>query len=294
MAKELVFIHGRSQQGYDSIKLKKLWVDSLKEGLAKHNLTLPIPEENIRFPYFGDTLAGLVSGISEDEVAEIILRGDGPSDAEAHFIREVLLETLKAKGITDEQIQTLSNQPIVERSPLNWEWVQTGLKALDYYVPYASSATVALRTRDVHMYLNNSVFRRIIDTGVARAVNPDVETVVAGHSLGAVVSYNVLHGAGADNNWKVPLYVTVGGPLAVTAIKAKLPTVAHPRCVGAWFNAMDERDIVPLYPLDQTHFDIDPPIENKTDVDNFVEGHHGIRGYLADPDVAKKIHDALS
>ena len=63
---------------------------------------------------------------------------------------------------------------------------------------------------------------------------------------------------------------------------------------GGWFNAMDQRDVVALYPLDGTHFPIDPAIENKTDVDNDTENRHGISGYLTDKVVAKRIYDALA
>ena len=60
---------------------------------------------------------------------------------------------------------------------------------------------------------------------------------------------------------------------------------------------MDERDVVALYPLDPTHFPIAPsvpPINNKQDVDNNTENHHGITGYLSDPEVAQTIYAALN
>ncbi len=291
--KELVFIHGRSQQGYDSIKLKKKWIDCLKDGMAKNGDTLPIAEDKIHFPYYGDTLAGLLNDVPEDEVAEIIVRGDDASEAESEFVRSTILAILEKQGITDEQIQGESNEHIAERGILNWKWVQTGLSALDKYVPGASGAAVAIATRDVYLYFKNPAVRKIIDSGVMRAMNRDAETVVVGHSLGAVVSYCVLHQYGESEGWKVPLYVTVGAPLAVNAIKKVLRPIGHPACAKKWFNAMDDRDVVALYPLDSSHFDVDPAIENKTDVDNFTENRHSIDGYLSDPVVAKRIYEAL-
>ena len=56
---------------------------------------------------------------------------------------------------------------------------------------------------------------------------------------------------------------------------------------------MDEGDIVALYPLDVEHFDVDPPILNKTDVDNDTPNQHGISGYLNDAEVARRIYEAL-
>jgi hypothetical protein len=117
--------------------------------------------------------------------------------------------------------------------------------------------------------------------------------VVVGHSLGSVVSYALLRREGQAQGWDVPLYVTVGAPLGVTAIKRRLRPLSHPSCVGQWFNARDSRDVVALYPLDETNFPIDPRIENKNDVANHTSNRHSIAGYLDDKDVARRIHDAL-
>jgi hypothetical protein len=93
--------------------------------------------------------------------------------------------------------------------------------------------------------------------------------------------------------------VTVGSPLAVTEIRKTLRALAPCRCpqrVGAWFNALDERDVVALYPLDASNFPLDPvnpAIENKRDVRNKTENRHGIAGYLDDAVVARRIHEAL-
>ena len=51
MVRELVFVHGRSQQSKDSAALKAEWVEAFRAGLRKWNLDLPIPEDRIRFPY---------------------------------------------------------------------------------------------------------------------------------------------------------------------------------------------------------------------------------------------------
>jgi len=48
-----------------------------------------------------------------------------------------------------------------------------------------------------------------------------------------------------------------------------------------------------LLALDARNFDVDPPIENKSDVKNFTDNRHGIAGYLADPVVARKLVEFL-
>ena len=125
--------------------------------------------------------------------------------------------------------------------------------------------------------------RTKIDEGVRQAIG-NQPTVVVAHSLGTVVAYNVLVSRNYNRNWQVLELVTLGCPLAVSVIRDKLVPLRQPGCVGHWYNAMDSRDIVALYPLDEDHgWGIDPAIENKTDVDNPTENRHGISGYLGGP-----------
>jgi hypothetical protein len=94
----------------------------------------------------------------------------------------------------------------------------------------------------------------------------------------------------------VPQYVTLGSPLAVTRIRQAILPPRWPACVGAWYNARDERDVVALYPLSAEHFrvgDDAPGIVENSRVRNGTDNRHGISGYLSDADVAKVIHDAL-
>ncbi|MGV2340786.1 MAG UNVERIFIED_CONTAM: hypothetical protein LVR18_44655 [Planctomycetaceae bacterium] len=294
MTRQLVFVHGRSQEHRDAAALKAEWVEAWKQGLAKNGLALPISDEEIRFPYYGQTLFDLVSGAQGSAMSDVIVRGEDLNENEARFIGNVVLELQSQCGITDLQVQELAAETMIERGPLNWKWVRLVLQALDTHVPGASSTSISLATRDVYQYLRNPGHRDVIDTGVRRALTPGVETVVVGHSLGSVVSYNLLRRDGRDLGWKVPLYVTLGSPLAVTAVRDALRPVAHPVCVTKWLNALDSRDIVALYPLDAPRFDVTPNIENKNDVDNPTENRHGISGYLSDPVVAKRIYDALT
>ena len=292
MARQLVFVHGRAQEHKDSVALKAEWIAAFEEGLAKSGLSLPIDESDIRFPYYGQTLYDLVEETDPDKAARVIVRGEDMSETQKEFIRSVL-EEVKEAAVTEDQFQEVAGQQVLERGPLNWGWVQSILETVDKYVPGASGASIALATNDVYQYLKNPGIRDVIDTGVRSAVDPDVETVVVSHSLGTVVAYNLLRRDGDDFDWQVPLFVTLGSPLAVKAIRHGLRPIKRPACVQDWFNAMDNDDIVALYPLDTDHFDVDPPIANKTDVDNHTSNQHGIAGYLNDKEVALRIYDAL-
>jgi len=296
---KLVLIHGRAQEGKDSIALKAFWVRALRDRLTSLGLSLPVSENDIKFPYYGDTLYDLSSGAAE--TTEVIVRGEEGDDLD-EFSREMLaeivdraLERAKERGETTEaELQEALGQDVLERGFLNWKVVQKALEWLDEKVPGASAASIALATRDVHDYLKNPGIQHFIESGIREAIPSGEESIVVSHSLGTVVAYNLLRREGEARGWKVPLFVTLGSPLAVTAIKNALRPLQFPSVVSAWYNAMDTDDIVALYPLEAPRFDVPSPgIENYTGVDNQTSNQHGISGYLGDPEVAKRIRQAL-
>jgi hypothetical protein len=300
MTRQLVFVHGRAQEKKDAAALKGEWIQALNDGLAKSGLTLPIGEQDVRFPFYGDALFDMVGGLPAEQAAEIIVKGDDADDEQRRFTRAIVEEIRQKLGITEDQIAQVSNQSVVQKGPENWEWVQAVLRAADRFVPHASAASIAMFTNDVFLYLRNSIIRETIDDGVMQALGQSSDSVVVSHSLGTVVAYNLLRQQGHDRGWTVPLFVTLGSPLAIAEVRKTLRGLAPIRCpqtVSAWYNAMDERDVVALYPLTATRFPLNPvqpAIENKTDVRNETPNRHGISGYLTDRDVAKRIYDALT
>src|SRR5688572_4416767 len=299
--RQLIFIHGRAQENKDSKALKQEWLDALAEGLAKSGLTLPLGDDDIRFPYYGDTLFDLVAGRSTSDAAAVVVRGTEADQDEMRFVRAVLEEVRQRAGITDAQMAEVAGTDVVERGPLNWEWLQGVLRAVDRFVPYGSGAAIALATRDVYQYLSNDAVRQHIDAGVAQALSAGRDAVVVSHSLGTVVAYHLLSTQGVARGWKTPLFITLGSPLGIAeirkAVRGSAGPLRCPPCASAWFNAMDERDVVALFPLTTAVFPLDPAqpaIENKTDVRNRTQNRHGIAGYLDDAVVARRIYEAIT
>lgn len=298
MTRQLVFVHGRAQEHKDAVALKNEWIAAFQSGLKKNGLNLPGPishgdikfESKIRFPYYGQTLYDLVK--ETPTVADVVVRGAETDDALRQFLQSVLKEIQEKTKITDDQVKKALGSDILARGPLNWEWLQGILAAIDKHVTGASGALLALVTNDVYQYLKNPIIRDTIEQGVRAALTSE-PTVVVAHSLGTIIAYNLLRREGAKQGWVVPLFVTLGSPLAVTAIKRFLSPIEHPSCVTKWYNAMDGKDIVALYPLDKKHFDVAPAIENKTDVRNQTSNRHGISGYLNDKVIARRIYDAI-
>lgn len=302
--RQLVFVHGRAQEHKNAAALKKEWLEALDEGLRKSGLTLPIAEEDVRFPYYGDTLFDMVDGKSADEAAQVIVRGTAGDAEEARFTRAIMREIQnklqERQEISTAEFADVTGQEVVDRGPLQWEWFQGFLRAVDRYVPYGSGSSIAVFTHDVYQYLKNSNIRETMDAGVASAMSSGVETVVVAHSLGTVVAYNLLRQQGHQRGWNCPLFVTVGSPLGIGEIRGTIRSFAPvrcPPCVKSWFNALDDRDVVALYPLDAARFPVDPAIPgiaNKLDVRNKTSNRHGIAGYLDDQEVARRIYDGLT
>jgi hypothetical protein len=285
----LIFVHGRSQQGKDPAQLQQQWEAALTKGLSRASLELP-KDVDIRFPFYGNRLDELLKEFDASLVSDVTLRGAEQDSTETDFRGELLYEIAQNSGVTDADIQSHFKGAPQEKGLQNWEWVHSILKALDR-TPLGEAAIDAF-TRDVYVYLTNKSVRKAID-GIVLASLSDGPCVVVGHSLGSVVAYNVLRNASTTIG--VRRFVTVGSPLGIKAIKRKLDSpLSMPTCVKSWFNAMDERDVVALHPLDSTNFNISPSIENKTDVDNYTDNRHGIAGYLDDAVVAKRIRDAYA
>lgn len=289
--RQVVFVHGRSQQGKDAGTLKAEWIDAWAQGLRACGLSLPVVPEAIRFPFYGDALDGLVQG--HGDVADVIVRGAQDDAVESALLLAVLTEAAERAGITTADVRRRAQQRELERGPAAWTWVRALIATLDERLPAASGTTLALLTTDVWRYLRDPGIRATIEDGVEQALPLGTDSIVVGHSLGSVIAYSLLRRRGERAGWRIPLLVTLGSPLGVQAIRNRLRPVGHPSCVTAWLNAMDARDIVALRPLGPPWFAVEPPVENWTGVRNDTPGRHGIAGYLADPEVARRIHAAF-
>ena len=285
----LLLVHGRAQGGKDEAKLRKLWIDTLRIGLGASRRGI-LNDVEVRFPFYGDTLDGLVAESIKPTISAIQRGGASGSDREfAQFQLAYVNAVKEQRDIADDQILSARGAEIVERGPLQWGWVQAALRKFDK-VPGLSGDMIERFTRDVWVYLTDDYVRDTINAMVGKCIEPGRRTVVVGHSLGSVVAYDVLRNTAGLN---VPLYATVGSPLGVGPIRSKLAPIKFPAGVAGWFNAYDERDAVALYPLDGTHFGVHPAIDNYNKVQNGTDNAHGIIGYLNNSIVAGRIHDAL-
>jgi hypothetical protein len=284
-ATKLFLIHGRAQEGKDPVKLKEEWLEALNRGAAKFGKSLPSTIE-VSLPFYGDVLDKYTERFGIPLTSDITARGSQLDDEFLAFQAEFAEAVRVRAGVTDAQVDAEYGPDPTPRGPLNWKWVQAILRAIDKNSPGMNQKALETFTRDVFLYTTRAGVRDEID-GIVASRLTDQPTVVVGHSLGTVVAYSILR---TDRRvLHVPVFVTVGSPLGVRAIRDQFRPLRSPSSIGSWYNAFDRRDTVALYPLDADNFPVQPTIENYDAVDNHTDNRHGIVGYLDDADVARRI-----
>jgi hypothetical protein len=285
----LVLVHGRGQQGLDPSKLKSDWLETLRRGAQKHGRTLA-DTLDVAFPYYGDTLDKFAREYNVPLTSDIQTRGSQVDDEFLVFQAEIAEALRQRSGVTDAQVDAEYGANAKPKGPLNWEWVQAILRALDKHGGGMSQTALELLTRDVFLYTTRAGVRDEIDRIVAGTLT-EQPTVVVAHSLGSIVAYSVLRSD--RRSLRIPLFLTVGCPLGVRPIRDQFRPLRFPLPVKAWLNAFDTRDVVALYPLDKANFPVTPEVDNYPDVKNSTDNRHGIAGYLDDSQVAKRLLDSL-
>jgi hypothetical protein len=286
----LILVHGRGQEHQDAARLQALWIEALSRGAQNLGRVLP-SSIDVVFPYYGDALDHFVHEFGLPLTPEVQARGGGADEDFLAFQAEIAQAVRQKAGVTDDEVAAEYGDNPQPKGPLNWAWVQAILRAIDKHGGGMSQEALEVFTRDVYLYTTRTGVRDPIDDIVKKQMT-DQPTVVIGHSLGSIVAYNVLRSD--PGPLRVPLFVTVGSPLGIRAVRDQLVPLKFPSSVHAWYNAFDNRDVVALYPLDNANFPVRPPIVNNGAVKNHTDNRHGIVGYLDDKAVAEQILDALS
>lgn len=293
----IVLVHGREQARKIPLNEKRAWIDMVETGLQRNGYSVNLNERNVRFAYYGNALESHWKGLPESEVvvldnAEVLSDETVVPPGEEEFAIAVLKGVADGLGVDyhsafapDAEFGELGfrNNPILRRL----------LQLLNAHAPTLGIASLFWATRDVYAYATDPEFQRRLDAAVATAMSADDSNVVVAHSLGSVVALSTLLSGESQHDWSVPLFLTLGSPLGVTAIHDRLRNLRYPRSVARWLNAFDERDVVSLTPLHDSDF---PPggIENHHEVQNTSDDHHGVAEYLQDPVVARALFEALT
>ena len=141
--------------------------------------------------------------------------------------------------------------------------------------------------RDVSSYLELPGCRPAVQEVVRPALLADPAWVLVGHSLGAVVCAELL--AEDEVRARAGVFVAVGAPLGLDGVTAGMRPTGSARPTSPWVNVYDPRDWVALgSPLPQGG-----GWRQQLAVANPRSYEHSIEHYLAHPQVATTIADAL-
>ncbi|CAM2168842.1 hypothetical protein PSAC2689_190018 [Paraburkholderia sacchari] len=295
------FFHGIAQEGRTADELRKLWVDSLEEGLETAKTPTSLHKRTVEVPYYGDLLANYTPDASataksvDKDKQYRSATAQAPTLSIDQIEAEFVMEIGKAKG------RHLDKDDL-KRS------VKGGiLRTLTSIVPDRKQAELVDRVlTQVAAYLSSPSIRgtiskmadsTLLKAEQARLAN-DSRIVVVGHSLGSVVALEALW------RWRgtpVDLFVTIGSPLSVPCVYSRL-TMRPPKWpsqIRQWINVADKDDVVALYgAIDRSNlFSLCTKADksqradvlNILDIENHMANHHGIAGYLDDPVVARLI-----
>jgi endonuclease G, mitochondrial len=293
---QLLFVHGRSQQGRDPVLLRKAWTAGLAKGLVSAGLPA-IDAADVWFPYYGDTLvealpareAAFTSAVDAEPVEAL-----APVAPEARRLYEALIEeAATAAGMPAELARDDGEGGpeaaegrllggVVSRLQRQATWLanRSGLDDL----------VIARAFRDVAAYLDAPEIRdRVLDQVLITAPTRGPVVLVC-HSLGTVVGMDLL--TRLPDEVEVTTLVTAGSPLGMDAVfKRLLVGGPHlPDRVGSWLNAWCSADAVA----------IGCPLAGRwgrrvveVSTDNPKDRAHDIEEYLADERVARTIGAAL-
>jgi hypothetical protein len=235
----LVGVHGIAQQQVGRHQLRAPWALALTDGLERSSgRRVPVPPLDVAF--YGDLFL--------PEPADADTGKDAATGDEALW--DTMTDTdishvISAAGeiLAGEELAAAQEKSLFDRVPLP---LQATLRALDRRFGSHAGALFVGELQQVRRYLTDRALKAQADRRVTEAVTEDCRVLI-GHSLGSVVALEFLRQNPAR---RVELFVTLGSPLGLRAVRSLMPdpgfgaaTGVSPN-VGTWVNLRDVRDPV--------------------------------------------------
>ncbi|BAM92700.1 hypothetical protein S58_67330 [Bradyrhizobium oligotrophicum S58] len=278
----LVLVHGINQEGKSEQIIKEEWLGALEQALGRPGR---FDRASVRAPFYGDDLARLTDG---GTLGQAIAQGVAEDDEERAFITAGLQQMALDAGLTDDQIST--QQTVEQGFPHDRRFIAI-VRLLEGLSPFHGE--IALRVlKQAYTYLKQPHATAAVDA-IVEPVLREGPCVVVAHSLGTVVTFKLLRKLAAETSpVHVPLFLTIGSPLAIVAVQTALKKPrAVPGGVARWFNGLDPNDFVTLGRA-LTAETFAAGIDNRTDIDNGDDPHASQR-YLKDSAVSAAVDAAV-
>jgi hypothetical protein len=289
---KLILVHGVGQEETNQRTLRDEWLGSLRDVLKASNDWPDSKVSAIEVPFYGDVLDALTKGLAKGP--QTVSQGvDAESDDFAKFAEQDLHDMAIAMGATESQIRAEMVGQTVEQGLPHKAWIKAIARVIEKISPLRGRLALMV-LKQAHRYIARPNIAKEIDAIVRPTLAGDEPMIIVAHSLGTVVTYKLLREFAAQGKPRdVPLYVTLGSPLSIDAVRRGFTTPRlRPQAIRRWLNGADRKDFVALRNvLDAKTFGAGP-VENISDIDNGDDPHAGVR-YLRDPRIAQAISQAI-
>lgn len=292
----LVLVHGINNENRSAQEIESSWMDELKFAWKSAGLTIP-NNFAIKTANYGTELANFSQTTTDAVKAGTQARTVSPQEFALYQ------EYAESLGITAEQIEAAAGAygfetKAIEQGAPHEAWIIGIASVLESILPDEGKYIAAKFLRQAAIYIE----RKGVQTSIKSLVRSQVfegdanePTVVVAHSLGTVVSYELLTQEPHAAN-DVRLFCTLGSPLAVRIIAnyvGKRPDFPMPPITG-WFNAHQRKDFVTMgRGLSKVSMGFDGIVDFGGVVNDDEDDKHGVLAYLRDQTVSMRIHAAL-
>jgi hypothetical protein len=305
MAKVIIGIHGLSNKP-DKETLADWWEKAIREGLA-HNCKCGKAKFKFVMVYWADLLY------------RHCLHQDKNFNFDSHYNNEPYYKANEknltrkddnvlhwARGHLSEMIGT-GIDAFRRKTDIQWltaELLRKKLKDLDFYWDEKRK----IRGRDGKLGIAKDVLQAGLIDAIRQHAGEGTELMLIAHSMGSIISYDVLRDLGrGDDPPTIPYYVTIGSPLGLPLVKSEIELerwdkkVRTPSIVTKrWVNFADPRDPVAVdFHLHDDFKANDAGVRVEDDLiqnDYKIKGeanHHKSYGYLRAPEVPELICEFL-
>lgn len=291
----LILIHGINNANKTTGEIEASWMDELKFSWKSAGLKIP-SDLTVKTANYGTELADFSRATTDAVKAGFQSRTISTQEFALYQ------EYADYLGISAEQIETAANAhgfdtQAIEQGAPHEAWIIGIASVLESLLPDKGAYIAEKFLRQAAVYVERKGVQTAIKSLVRRQVfqsGQDGPTVIVAHSLGTVVSYELLTQEPVAAN-DVRLFCTLGSPLAARIIcnyVGKRTDFPRPP-IASWFNAHQREDFVTMgRGLSKESLGFDG-VEDYGEVVNYEEDKHDLLSYLRDQSVVQHIHAAL-
>jgi hypothetical protein len=289
----MILVHGINQEGKSEEKILGEWLPVLREHFAGGGDDPLARLSRIDAVFYGDRLAELAEKPAR---AAAIAQGidDGSDDFDL-FAKDAFAEMGVKLGATFEQYALERDEVVVPQGAgVHKKWLKAVARVIERISPLNGKVALMVLAQ-AHAYIRNKNTEMEVDKLVRPHFEDDEPAIVVSHSLGTIVSYNILRTfAKEEKPRQCPLFVTLGSPLGIDVVRKGFALPRNrPANVARWVNGADPEDFVALRSA-LTADNFGPGVDrNISDIENGYDDPHCITGYLADKRIAEEIRRAI-